>query len=320
MIFEDKILNIYKSKMFVRYDKTNTTFCFTADDFEGLNSEAFSFKTKRGDTLKGFFYSYPDYIKGRLVVFDHGMGGGHLNYMKEIEKIARKGYRVFSYDHTGCMESEGESVKGFATSVSDLDSALNALKSDERFKDERISVIGHSWGALACQNIAKFHPDIERMIAISGPISVKSMLEQSFSGLLSIYRKKVYETEKAFNPEYVDCNAIDALTNYNGKALIINSADDKIVNPEYHFNVLKKALSDKENVSFLLVNGKAHNPNYTEDAVKYLGEYFSELTKKTKSGGLNDAEKAKEFVDSFDWHRMTAQDDSVWNIIFETLS
>lgn len=320
MIFEDKILNIYKSKMFARYDKTNTTFCFTANDFEGLNSEAFSFKTKRGDTLKGFFYSYPDYIEGRIVVFDHGMGGGHLNYMKEIEKIARKGYRVFSYDHTGCMESEGESVKGFATSISDLDCALNSLKSDERFNNDRISVIGHSWGALACQNIAKFHPDIESIIAISGPLSVKDMIDQSFSGLLSLYRKAVYKLERSANPEYVDCNAIDALTNYNGRVLLIHSADDKIVKPEYHFNVLKKALSSKQNVRFLLVDGKAHNPNYTKDAVKYLGEYFSELATKTKSGEFNDNEKAKEFVASFDWHRMTAQDDSVWDIIFETLS
>lgn len=320
MIFENKILEAYKSKMFVRYDKTNLTFCFTADDFEGLNCEPFSFKTKRGDTLNGCFYSYPDYIEDRIIVFDHGMGGNHYNYMKEIEKIAKKGYRVFAYDHTGCGNSEGESIKGFATSISDLDSAIDSLKADKRFENVRISVIGHSWGALACQNIAKFHPDVEHIIALSGPLSVKHLLSQNFKGLLSVYRKSVYKLEKASNPEYVDCNAIDALSNFNGKALIIHSEDDKVVDRNYHFDILKNALSDKENFRFVLVNGKAHNPNYTEDAVKYLGEYFSKLNEAIKSGVGNDREKSKEFIDSFDFDRMTKQDDSIWDIIFETLS
>lgn len=320
MIFKKKILEAYKTRMFVRYDRTNLSFCFTADDFEGLNCEPFSFITKRGDRLSGYFYSYPDYAEDRIIVFDHGMGGSHYNYMKEIEKIAKKGYRVFSYDHTGCGNSEGESIKGFATSVSDLDSAINALKSDERFKNVRFSVIGHSWGGFSCQNIAKFHPDIEHIIALSGPISVEQLLAQSFKGLLSVYRKSVYKLEKESNPEYVDCSAIDALKDFKGKALIIHSEDDKVVDKTYHFDVLKKALSDKENLRFLLVNKKVHNPNYTEEAVEYLGQYFLKLNEAINSGIGNDIEKSKEFIASFDWDRMTKQDDTIWDVIFETLS
>ena len=65
--------------------------------------------------------------------------------------------------------------------------------------------------------------------------------------------------------------------------------------------------------------GKKHNPNYTVDAVNYLGEYVKKLTEKQKKKELISEEQKKVFVDSFDWGRMTAQDESVWAEIFKTL-
>ena len=80
---------------------------------------------------------------------------------------------------------------------------------------------------------------------------------------------------------------------------------------------LKKGLSHKENIRFLLVENKGHNPNYTEDAVAYLGQYSADVAKKAKKLTTADARKA--YVDSWDWHRMTAQDETVWAEIFKTL-
>ena len=67
----------------------------------------------------------------------------------------------------------------------------------------------------------------------------------------------------------------------------------------------------------MLEKGKDHNPNYTADAVRYLGEYLAQLNKTKKS--LRTAEQKKAFVASFDWWRMTAQDEDVWQKIFEVL-
>ena len=61
------------------------------------------------------------------MVFDHGIGGGHLSYFKEIEMLCRGGYKVLGYDHAGCMESEGEYINGMTGSLPDLDSAINYL-------------------------------------------------------------------------------------------------------------------------------------------------------------------------------------------------
>lgn len=69
----------------------------------------------------------------------------------------------------------------------------------------------------------------------------------------------------------------------------------------------------------MLVEGKKHNPNYTVDAVNYLGEYTGQLTKKLKKKELVTEEQKKAFVDSFDWQRMTAQDENVWAEMFAVL-
>ena len=84
--------------------------------------------------------------------------------------------------------------------------------------------------------------------------------------------------------------------------------------------MLKEGLSYKENIQFLLVENKGHNPNYTEDAVKYLAEYTAAVNKANKNKELETEEQKKSFVASFDWDRMTAQDDEVWARILECLS
>ena len=95
--------------------------------------------------------------------------------------------------------------------------------------------------------------------------------------------------------------------------------DDKTCSAKLNFVKLRDALEDEENVTFLLENGKGHNPNYTEAAVKYKDKFFADLTKKRKSGELSTDEQKRAFIESYDWHKMTEQDEKVWQIIFDHL-
>lgn len=319
MIFFKQIEKIYRSKLFNRCDDVGVAHYFCADDFPGLRCQGFTFPAKAGHTLQGWFYGYDRTIPGRVVVFDHGMGGGHRSYMREIERIARAGYLVFAYDHTGCMESGGDHTNGFAQSLSDLDACLTALKKLESIRGRTISVVGHSWGAFSAMNIAALHPDVAHVVAMSGFISVKDIVNQNFSGILKGYRKGLYALERSANPDYVGYHAAKTLEKTNAQVLLIHSADDKMVSKEMHFDVLRKALSGKKNIQFLQVDGKGHNPNYTEDAAKYLAEYTADLTKKLKQLQLGTVEERKAFLETYDWWRMTEQDEAVWKVILETL-
>jgi len=317
MIFEKQVVNMYKGMMHTRCDDTETVFYFSADNFSGLRKEPYAFKASAGHKLQGYIYNYDDPKQGRLVVFDHGFGGGHLAYMKEIEMLCKHGYTVFAYDHTGCMQSGGETPGGLAQSLCDLNDCINTIKADTRFSGLDISVIGHSWGAFSTMNITALHPDISHIVAMSGFVSVEEMIKTFFSGIMKGYRKAIMALERASNPDFVDYNAVETLSKSKTKALLIYSDNDQMCK-KIHFDTLKSGLDGKDNVSFFLEANKGHNPNYTEDAVKYLGEFVSARTKLLKTKGVTPSQKA-EFVASFDWDKMTKQDEIVWNKIFEHL-
>jgi pimeloyl-ACP methyl ester carboxylesterase len=317
MIFEKQIVNMYKGMMHTRCDDLETVFYFSPEDFPGLRAEPHSFKASAGHTLQGYFYQYENPVSDRLIVFDHGFGGGHRAYMTEIEKLCAHGYRVFAYDHTGCMQSGGETPNGLAQSLCDLNDCIAMLKADGYFENTDVSVMGHSWGAFSTLNITALHPEITHIVAMCGFVCVEDMIGTFFAGILKGYRKAIMALERRSNPVFVEYNAVETLSKSNTKALLIYSEDDKMCRRN-HYDTLKAGLDGRENVRFLFVTNKGHNPNYTEEAVKYLEEFGSERVKLVRRKNVT-AEDKKNFVASYDWKRMTEQDEAVWNTIFNHL-
>ncbi len=315
MIFEKQIVGTFRNNFLRRCDDTGTAFYYSAADFPGLEAEPFSFSSCKGHELKGYFYHYADPIPGRIVVFDHGFGGGHRSYMKEIEMLCRHGYLVFSYDHTGCMESGGENIGGFSQSLVDLNDCLNALKATERCRGLDFSVMGHSWGGFSTLNICALHPDISHIVVLSGFVSVNKLVESFFSGILKGYRKAILALDP--NPDFFRYNAVESLSGTEAQVLLVYSENDKMVSRAVHFDALKAGLSHKDNIRFLLEKNKGHNPNYTEDAVSYLAEYSADVAKKAKT--LTTEEARLVYRGIWNWERMTDQDVVVWAQIFRTL-
>lgn len=318
MIFEKQIEKIYRGMLYVRQDNAGGIFYFQPSDFPGLNAHPYQFRANAGHSLKGYFYHYDEPVPGRLVVFDHGMGNGHRAYMREIEQLCRAGFLVFSYDHTGCMESGGESTGGFAMSLSDLDACIRALKGEAGLKDRSIAVVGHSWGGFSTMNIGALHPEITHLVVLSGFVSVEKIVAQNFAGPLKFFRKRIMELERQANPEYVGFDGIRSLRKTDARVLLVYSDNDPMVKKEVHFDELQKLLGGKKNISFLPVSGKGHNPTYTCDAVRIKDEFFARFQKADKT--LTDAESRKAFMDGYDWWAMTEQDGEVWEKITEHLN
>ncbi len=315
MIFHKEIEEVYKAQLFVRCDDIGIAHYFSHKDFDGLNAARYEFTSSKNNRLVGYFYSYDGYDTDRIIIFDHGFGGGHRSYMKEIEKLCSFGYLVFAYDHTGCMESDGENTGGLSQSLCDLNDALNSLKSDPDINTENITVVGHSWGGFSTLNISALHKDIDKIVVLSGFTSVKRMTEQNFKGFLRFYINDIIRLEGRSNPEFVAYDAVETLRDSSVKALLIYSDNDYLVNKERHYDVLYNSLKHKENIEFILETDKGHNPNYTREAVKYLAEYSEAAL---HAAELSPARK-EEFRNSFDWNRMTEQDEDIWKKIREFL-
>ena len=319
MLFEKQVLNIYKNMICHRCDDDGTAFYYSYKDFVGLHQESYPFTSSLGHKLQGYLYHYDNVIPNRIVIFEHGFGGGHRSYFKEIERLCKEGYLVLAYDHTGCMESEGDNIRGMSQSLCDLNDCINHIKQDERFLNYDISVIGHSWGGYSTLNISALHKDISHIVVLSGFVSVKLLVKSFFGGLLAPYCKAVINFERTLNPNTVDLDGVETLKNTNSKVLLIYSSSDQVIKKKLHYDYLYKNLSSRSNIEFLLVDNKGHNPNYTVEAVRLLGEYSKTKSKYGKKKLLVSEEQKKEFLKLFDFDKMTKQDESVWSKIFEFL-
>jgi pimeloyl-ACP methyl ester carboxylesterase len=317
MIFHKEIEEVYRAQLFVGADDIGIAHYFSHKDFPGLNADRYEFISSKNNRLIGYFYSYKDFDESSIVVFDHGFGGGHTAYMKEIEKLCSFGYRVFAYDHTGCMESGGKTANGLAQSLCDLNDCIKVIKEDRRFIGLDISVMGHSWGGFSTLNISALHPEISHIVALCGFVSVEEMVKTFFSGPMKGYQKAVLALEQASTPHFVSFDALKSLSNTKTKALLIYSEDDHLCR-RLHYDILHKGIGDQKNVTLMLVKNKDHNPNYTEDAVKLLGAFGKARAKFAKKKNASPEEKAQ-FVASFDWNAMTEQDETVWQTILAHL-
>ena len=320
MIFEKKILSIYERKLLRRRDPDGRAYVFTKSDFDGLCSRDTSFTGDKGQRLSAHFYYRGEPRYDRLIMLDHGMGCGHASYLKEIDVITRRGYTVFTYDHTGTMNSEGENIGGFSQSLSDLDRAVAFVRSIDEYKDASISVIGHSWGGFSTMNIAALYPDITHVVAISGFISPKAIQNQALTGLLKLYRPTVYRLERDALPDYYLYDGRESMKKAkNTRALFIHSRDDKTCSFKSHFEELRRALEGEERIEFLAVDNKNHHPQYTEEAVKYKMQFSRELRKRIKNGTLETDKEKSDFVKLYDFHKMAEQDETFWSTVFEFL-
>lgn len=316
------LVNLYKKFLIHRYDDNGYIKYFQFTDFKGLKAEKFSFRSGN-NTLVGNYYYYDGYKDDELIIFCHGIGGGHRSYMREIEHLCQCGYKVLAYDNTGCFDSQGESIICISQSLSDLDSAIRTLKSSGEFqKYKKVHVIGHSWGGFAAGNIANYHSDIDKIVVISGFVSVEQLIKAFLKGNKGVLKKHVFKTiynfEKEMNPDYVGSSTLDALKSGNSEFLLAYSKDDPNVPFEYSIRYINENFNC-ENVTQLIYEDRKHNPNYTLDAVTYMNDVFGKYKKVSKSLKMKTPEAKKEYFKDVDWLRMTNQDKDFWEQVCKFL-
>ena len=315
----EQIEKAYKNVLFRRHDSDGSVFYFDYDDFDGLVKQEYPFVTKKGNKLHGGFYCYDDPMPDKLIIFDHGLANGHRSYMREIEMLCRHGYLVYAFDHTGSGMSEGEHVDGLLGSLADIDDCLDMIKTIPGISDRKISLVGHSRGGFSSLNIIGLHPEVKSVVAISAFMSLKAMHKQIVPWIIFPFRKKLYELEKRHNPTYADLSAVETLEKTTTPVMLIHSLDDSTVSAKLNILSLRKQLFDRENLEFVLLNGRGHSPHFTTDAAAYKRAFFKEHKRLARKGLLENDEQKALLINFYDWDAMTEQDEEVWEKIFKFL-
>lgn len=263
---------------------------------------------KSGDNLlQGYIYGC-DNNKG-LIVFSHGIGGGHEGYIGEIIWLVNNGWRVFAYDATGSCTSEGEGTNGLPQSALDLDCALNYIENDKELSELPKFLMGHSWGGYAVTAVLNFDHDVKASASISGYAYPMDMIMEFADGMMGSSSKAMYpfiwlDCYMNFG-KYTNMSAIDGINKSDIPVLVIHGTEDTMIGYNRSSIISKKSEITNPNVRYYPIDGKycGHsNILHSDETNEYLDKLDSEYEKicdKYKDGKVPD-DAESEFYEKAD--------------------
>lgn len=294
---------------------------FTAADFENLDAEPVAFQGNRGQTLRGNLYKeHGKTAFSALLIFVHGMGGGHLSYTTELDFFAKHGFLVLGYDNTGTMASDGKSLVGMPQAVSDVKSALQFAKTDPRTKDLPILLVGHSWGAYAVCRAAK-DADVKGVLAFSAPDDVPELLcaqgaAQTGKNLgflkpfLRFYARLRFGGAAAKRTSAL-------LSECTVPVLLLHGEKDAVV-PLKNATAAADCLRGKSNIRTKIYPDKQHNVYASKEAELYIAEAFEKLG--VLSQNENGTAQCAEYAKTLDFRKMCEEDAAVMDTALQFLN
>ena len=170
--------------------------------------------------------------------------------------------------------------------------------------------MGHSWGGFATCNVIHYHKDIKKIVALAPFVSVGKVVGQSIPKGFKIIIPFVVLADYIKNGSYSFRNSIKSLKSFKGDALILHSKNDFMV--KYEANTVP-LMRECKNAKFLISENKYHNPDYSDDALKIMVNFYKEIKGKT-------AEEANEIKKRTDFIAMGKLDDEVMNSIISFLN
>lgn len=296
------ITYFYKKKLVCRYDKQVGIPYYSNSDFPGLNFEEHTFKNKRGIEIHYFYYNYKNCRTDKIILFCHGIGPGHTAYLKEIEWLAKAGYKVLTLDYTGCGESKGKILGSLYNPTQDVLDLLNHIN-----LDSKIIVVGHSLGGFTALNVVANYIKAYKAVIMSGFLSVPLLLKCIIKN--GFLRNSILRYESRFENQFNEDIIFNFLNNTRKELLFIQSIDDNIV--PYEASLKRVEEVDNKNIKTLKVYGKKHNPNYSLEAVEYMDETFKIYHSKLKRKMIKTDEEKINFFRNVSLDKLTEQDPEI---------
>lgn len=292
---------------------------FTHEDFDDMEAEPVSFLSDKGQRLSGAVYTCRGAEPSGLVIFAHGMGGGHLSYTTPIHTIAKAGFAVLAYDNTGTMASEGKALRSFYQAVKDLRAALEFVRAEERLSEYKIVLAGHSWGGYTvCQSLAFAEDQVAGAVAFSPPDSTSRLICDSIQKTVGIpmawLRPALWIALVIQGGWNARRKSSSVLLKTDGiPIMILQGNEDKDVFLS-NSPVSNPTVMAKENITGVLYDGRAHNVYQTKESERYLGEVFGAIAAaKSRYGkaGIPAEERARLY--DIDYELITREDPDVMN-------
>lgn len=279
------VVSINMNKEFGRGDYPSDT-RFTLDYYYEHYSERYpreEVRFKSGENeLHGFIYGTEN--NKALLVFAHGIGCGHEDYIKELLWFVDKGWRVFTYDATGSGYSDGEGTRGLPQSALDLDAALTFAENDSRLNSLPVFLMGHSWGGYAVTAVLNFDHKIEAAASVSGYAIPVEMIYEFSTDVVGNARPLIYPSIVLYNKlrfgEYAGLSAIDGINKSDTPVLVLHGTKDDMIGYNESSIINKRGEITNPKVQYVTLENITHSGMfYTKEAREYKDKFFAEMKK-----------------------------------------
>ena len=300
------ISRVYIKKFVCRYDKEVGVPYHSYIDFKGLKQEAYTFYNSKGIEIHYFYYFYPDYKEGKIVLFCHGLGPGHVSYLAEIEQLAKHGFKVLTLDYTGCGESKGKCLGSLNTPTRDVMDLLNHLH-----LDKPIALVGHSLGGFTALKVASLRKEIDTVVVLAPILLTEPMIFNASKSKFITYW--ILRYERKVEKEYDSIDLPNYLANTTDDILFIQSIDDPMVPYETSLKIAEEM--NNPHLETIKFSKRKHNPNFTENAVKYMNQVFGAYNRLAKYKKIKTDEERVAYFKDVSLEKLTEQDEELFDRI-----
>ena len=292
----------YLKNFICRYDREVGVPYYSVSDFKGLHEEIGTIVNSNKQKIHYYFYYFDNYKEDKIVLFCPGLSAGHCCYMMEIASLAKKGYKVLTYDHQGCGESEGKNMYSLNQPTRDVNTILDELKIDKP-----IVLVGHSLGGYTSLNLINMRKDINKAVIISGFLKMK--LEISGFVKSKFIIKGIMKYERKVQPELYKLDNVEYLKETKDQLLFIHSEDDTMVPYETSMKLVEGI--NNPNIRTCLLTNRKHNPNYSDSAIEYMNEVFGNFYQLIKDKKIKTDEDKIEYFKPVILEKLVEQDEKV---------
>ncbi len=239
--------------------------------------------TSGKNTLEGWIYEAVN-PKG-TIVFAHGIGGGHENYISLILGMVDRGWQVFAYDATGSCASEGDGTVGLVQSALDLDKALTFAENDPELSGLPLFVMGHSWGGYASAAVLNFRHDVKAVVSMSGYYKATAQLFETshamFGGWAYLLQPFVAVANFFTFGRYAGLSAVDGINKSGIPVLVTHGTEDEMIGFDTSSIISQQKKITNPSVQYFVYDQEGRNRHSTfmntEEKIAYAAQMNSIL-------------------------------------------
>ena len=247
-----------------------------------LPRERTKFKSGR-NSLTGYHYDAGADGNGILVVIVSGFHAVQGDYLPVTEALLDKGFDVFTFDPTGCGESEGSDQVGFPQIREDIAACLECVSENANFGCADVCLLGHSRGGYGVCCMLDDCEGISSAVSVGGYNSAMDAVMQSS---VDTFGKAAYLNYPSlwlwqailFGGHAVNDSAVSSVNSSDTPVLIIQGADDETVSSG-SASVYAHAGELDESAETMLIPGGHVDSLYTdaganEELISIITEFF----------------------------------------------